>query len=107
MAAACGPTLTPPVAQPFSSPCPPRSRRTHSLRSRSHMAANLRFPYGLSHTFSTRQSTPFGPGRIRLTNEGSPASCFHTLRRRELRGPVRPILRIIRTCSSIAEMGIL
>ena len=40
------------------------------------MVANLGSLYGLSHTVSARQSTPFGPARARLTNESSLGACF-------------------------------
>jgi hypothetical protein len=79
MAAACGPPVPSGGVQLSSSPCPPRSRRTHNLPSCSHVVANLRILYGLSRTVSTRQSTPFGLGRARLTNESSPASCSRIL----------------------------
>jgi len=49
MAVACGPPMLPRAVQLFSSPCPPRPRRTHNLLSCSNMVANRRFPFGLSH----------------------------------------------------------
>jgi hypothetical protein len=53
MAVACGPSVLPGVVQLFSSPYPPRPRRTHNLVSCRNMVANRRFPFGLSHTVST------------------------------------------------------
>src|SRR5260370_23401280 len=57
MAAACGSPATPGRARPFSSPCPPQSRRTHVVWSCAQMVANLRSLYRLSHTISASQST--------------------------------------------------
>ena len=103
MAAACGPWAPPGGAQLFSSPCPSRSRRTHNLPSCSLVVATLCSLNGLYHPVSTRQSTPFGPGRARLTNESSPASCSHSLRRRGFRGPIRPVLRSIRPAAPLRK----
>src|SRR6266446_4586716 len=54
-AAACvSPSAPPGAAQHFSSPCPPRLRRTHNLFKLLQRVAHLRFLYGLCHIVSTR-----------------------------------------------------
>src|SRR5260370_35508302 len=57
MGGAGGSPAAPGGARPFSSPCPPQSRRTHDLPSCSRVVANLRSLYGQSHTVSASQST--------------------------------------------------
>ena len=53
------------------------------------MVANLRFLYALSHTVSTRQSTPFGPGRARLTNESFAGILFSDFVKTRVTRPCR------------------
>jgi hypothetical protein len=83
----------------------PRSATSHNLLSSSNVVANLVLYIG--YPTASAALVRSGPGRARLTNEGSPASCPPTLRRRGLRGPIRPALRSTQTCRSIAEMAIL
>src|SRR5712692_9776487 len=46
-----------------------------------------------------------GPGRTRLTNQDEPGSCSHTCDDKGYEALSDPLLRSIRTCRSIAEMG--
>ena len=77
MAVVCGPPATFRGAQLFSSPCPPRPRRTHDLLNCFNVVANLRFPYGLSHTVYTDIQVPFEGAETRFTRtkEDPPSRC--------------------------------
>jgi hypothetical protein len=107
MVATCGSPAPPGAAQLFSSPCPSRSRRTHNLPNCFRVVANLGFPYGLSHTVGTRQSTPFGPGRCSSDERKLTGILFSHFAKTRVTSPYKARSEKHPNLPPIAEMAIL